>query len=154
MVLVARVAVIRFEQKTHRLHRSKPLLGLRLDLNSVRPASAAWRDSSDQLGAKKESMPQNALRTPHRIEQEIKHKKSSPPLDRSNLVPIPEARPTTIEGWTVQEVSDGVAVLEGPNGLWRAKSGDAVPGVGRVESIVRWGSYWLVATSKGLISTP
>jgi hypothetical protein len=28
-----------------------------------------------------------------------------------------------------------------------------VPGVGRIESVVRWGSRWIVATSKGLIST-
>jgi hypothetical protein len=28
-----------------------------------------------------------------------------------------------------------------------------VPGVGRVDSIVRWGNRWIVATSKGLIST-
>ena len=45
-----------------------------------------------------------------------------------------------------------MAVLEGPNGIWRAKRGDAVPGVGRVESIVRWGNYWVVATSNGLIA--
>ena len=31
--------------------------------------------------------------------------------------------------------------------------GDTVPGVGRVASIVRWGGRWIVATSRGLIST-
>jgi hypothetical protein len=67
--------------------------------------------------------------------------------------PVPETRPTTIEGWTIREVSGGTAVLEGPNGVWKATRGDTVPGVGKIESIVRWGNRWIVATSRGLIST-
>jgi hypothetical protein len=67
--------------------------------------------------------------------------------------PVPETRPTTIEGWTIREVSGGTAVLEGPNGVWTAMRGDTVPGVGKIDSIVRWGSRWIVATSRGLIST-
>jgi hypothetical protein len=68
--------------------------------------------------------------------------------------PVSETRPTTIEGWTVREVTGGTAVLEGPNGIWKAMRGDAVPGVGKIDSIVRWGNRWIVATSRGLISTP
>ena len=129
-----------------------PEVALRLD--PVRPGYAARRDSSEQLGAKKELMSHSAPTTLHRIEQEIRPKISSPPLDHSQLTPTPEARPATLEGWMVDEVSDGVAVLQGPNGIWRAKRGDAVPGLGKVEFIVRWGNYWIVATSRGLISTP
>ena len=125
-----------------------------LRLNSTRPGSPARRDSSDQLGAKKDLTSLSAPTPVHRIEQDNRPKKSSSPLDPSKVIPTPEARPTTIEGWTVHEVSDGVAVLEGPNGIWRAKLGDAIPGVGRIESIVHWGNYWVVATSNGLISTP
>jgi hypothetical protein len=67
--------------------------------------------------------------------------------------PVPETRPTTIEGWTIREVNGGTAVLEGPNGIWKATRGDTVPGVGKIDSIVRWGNRWIVATSRGLIST-
>ena len=70
------------------------------------------------------------------------------------LTPVPETRPTTIEGWTVREVTNGMAALEGPNGIWRVRRGDAVPGLGRIDSIVLWGRRWIVATSQGLISTP
>jgi hypothetical protein len=70
------------------------------------------------------------------------------------LAPVPETKPGTIEGWTVRDVVGGTAVLEGPNGQWRATSGDTVPGLGKVDSIVRWGSRWIVATSKGLVSMP
>ena len=70
------------------------------------------------------------------------------------LAPVPETRPTTIEGWTLREVTNGTAVLEGPNGTWRVTRGDTVPGVGRIEFIFRWGNRLMVATSSGLISTP
>ncbi len=73
---------------------------------------------------------------------------------RAKLTPIPETRPTTIEGWTLREVINGTAILEGPTGIWKAVRGDTVPGVGKVESIVLWGNRWIVATSRGLISTP
>jgi hypothetical protein len=69
-------------------------------------------------------------------------------------MPFPETKPETIEGWTVRDVSGATAVLEGPDGVWRAMRGDTVPRVGRVESIVRWGGRWIVVTSSGLISTP
>ena len=71
------------------------------------------------------------------------------------LAPVPETRPTTIEGWTLRDVMNGTAVLDGPNGsTWRVTRGDTVPGVGRIESIFRWGDRLMVATSTGLISTP
>jgi hypothetical protein len=67
--------------------------------------------------------------------------------------PTPDTRPTTIEGWTVRNVSGGTAVLQGPDGVRRVSVGDTVPGAGRIDSIVRWGNRWIVATSKGLITT-
>ena len=36
---------------------------------------------------------------------------------KPSLAPAPETRPTTIPGWTVVEVRDGTAVLEGPDGI-------------------------------------
>jgi hypothetical protein len=73
---------------------------------------------------------------------------------RDPMMPAPETRPTTIEGWTVLDVRDGTAVLEGPDGVRMATRGDTVPGIGRVDSIVRWGNRWIVATANGLIATP
>jgi hypothetical protein len=68
--------------------------------------------------------------------------------------PFPETKPDTIDGWTIRDVFGGTAVLEGPYGIRRAARGDSVPGLGRLESIVRWGSRWIVVTDRGLISTP
>jgi hypothetical protein len=76
------------------------------------------------------------------------------PQTPTKLAPTPETRPKTIEGWTLREVVKGTAVIEGPNGVWKVTPGQTVPGVGRVDSIVRWGNRLVVATSRGLISTP
>ena len=72
----------------------------------------------------------------------------------TKLTPTPETRPTTIEGWTLREAVNGSAVIEGPNGVWKVTPGQTVPGIGRIEFIVRWGNRLVVATSRGLISTP
>jgi hypothetical protein len=74
--------------------------------------------------------------------------------ERAPIVPAPETRPTTIEGWTVLDVRGGTAVLEGPDGVRMATRGDTVAGIGRIDSIVRWGNRWIVATDSGLIATP
>ena len=68
--------------------------------------------------------------------------------------PVPETKPTTIVGWKVREVLGETAVVEGSDGILRVTTGDTVPGLGKVGSIVHWGSRWIVATSRGLISTP
>lgn len=73
---------------------------------------------------------------------------------RPSLAPAPETRPTSISGWTVVDVRDGTAVLEGPGGILMAARGDTIPGIGRVETIVRWGNRWIVATASGLIAAP
>ena len=52
------------------------------------------------------------------------------------------------------EVRGAAAILEGPDGVWTVTRGDTVPGVGRIDSIVRWGNRWIVATAGGLIATP
>jgi hypothetical protein len=73
---------------------------------------------------------------------------------REPMAPVAETRPTTIDGWTVLEVRGGTAVLEGPDGVRTVVRGDSVPGIGRIDSIVRWGNRWIVATASGLIATP
>jgi hypothetical protein len=70
--------------------------------------------------------------------------------ERGPIMPAPETRPTTIEGWTVLDVRGGAAVLEGPDGVRMATRGDTIPGIGRIDSIVRWGNRWIVATARSL----
>ena len=70
-----------------------------------------------------------------------------------------EDKPQTAEtkkilNWTVREVIDGTAILQGPRGVIGVSTGDVVPGVGRVQSIAKRGGRWIVATNKGVISAP
>ena len=112
------------------------------DLASMRHTVAQLAERQKQLARKIA-----ALRaSKHRISPHLKH--------RATLAPWPDTRPTTIPGWTLRGITNGEAILEGPSGVWRAMRGDTVPGVGRVETMVRWGNRLIVATSSGLISTP
>jgi hypothetical protein len=69
------------------------------------------------------------------------------------VMPFPETKPTTIDGWVVRDVTNGKVVLQGPNGVWKVSQGDSVPGLGTIDSIVLWGSRWIISTRRGLITT-
>lgn len=73
---------------------------------------------------------------------------------RPQLMAAPETRPATIDGWSVLDVRGNTATLQGPDGVRTVNLGDTLPGIGRVDSIVRWGNRWIVATANGLIATP
>jgi hypothetical protein len=122
-------------------------------LESVAPDLIAASHTAEQPAAEQRQMYPDVA-TAKGVEQNTRSTSSPPLHSRSKRAPVPETRPTTIEGWMLREVTNGTAVLEGPNGIWRVKRGDTVPGVGQVESIVLWGKRWIVATSRGLISTP
>ena len=147
---------------------SVPQPAVARDLADVRPSVDQLPTRQEQLPAAheqpvvtqgqpaaKQEQVARSVATPQAVGQDVRPKTSSSPREpRAKLTPWPDTRPTTIAGWTLREVTNGTAVLEGPNGIWRVTPGGTVPGVGRVESIVRWGNRWLVATSSGLISTP
>jgi hypothetical protein len=126
------------------------------------PVSAGSRETPASTGA-----PTSSQRSSTEVPRQTKERSTEVPrrttsvrasvrdlVSTVKLVPTPDTRPTTIEGWTLRDVANGTAVLEGPDGTWRAARGDTVPGLGRVESILKWGNRLIVATSSGLISTP
>jgi hypothetical protein len=107
-----------------------------LNLSSAAITSVGTAPSKHSTGVQRTAARAHELRSP------------------TKALPAPETRPTTIPGWKVREVTNGMALLEGPNGVLRVTPGQTVPGVGRVDSIVRWGNRLIVATNSGLISTP
>jgi len=56
-----------------------------------------------------------------------------------------------VEGWTLRNVYDGIALVQGRFGLIEIEPGDMVPGIGRIDNIRRQDGRWVVVTSKGLI---
>ena len=83
---------------------------------------------------------------------------TNPPLQAS-VPPIAQKRterPQTlgekaIADWHIYEVVEDTAILRGPRRLIAVSAGDIIPGLGRVQSIVRRGGRWIVATAKGTI---
>ena len=109
---------------------------------------AGAEQSVQQLPAKQESPAQN-IATRQAVE-EGGQKMSFPALQTpEKSTPTPDTRPAAVTDWMLRDVIGGTAVLQGPNGILRVTAGDTVPGLGRVNSIVRWGNRWIVATSKG-----
>lgn len=62
-------------------------------------------------------------------------------------------RVPVIQGWVLQKVVDGTAIIQSREGLIEVGVGDALPGGGRVESIRRQDGRWVVLTSRGLVMT-
>jgi hypothetical protein len=61
------------------------------------------------------------------------------------------ARLPTLQGWLLLEVGNGAALIEGRRGIYEVSTGNAVPGLGRIDAIRRQDGRWVVVTTKGLI---
>jgi hypothetical protein len=139
-----------------------------LQLNKVDASASLIPATSDRAALQPSSAKPTASNRVHEVPRagaqtgvlstQPTNKPATPAVEKSKEItkptPVPETRPTTIPGWTVRAVSGGTATLEGPNGVWKAVRGDTIPGLGKIDSIVRWGNRWIVATTRGLVSTP
>lgn len=69
-------------------------------------------------------------------------------------VPAPErasAPRKAIKGWSVRQAYEGIAILQGPNGVIEAVLGQQVPGLGRIEEIRNENGRLVVESSGGVI---
>jgi hypothetical protein len=109
---------------------------------------AGAQHSEEQLAPRQEQTAENIATL--KAQQDTKQETPSPaPQYQPTPAPAPETGPTTIASWTVRDVTNSTAVLQGPAGTWKVALGDTVPGFGKVTSIVRWGNSWVVATTAG-----
>jgi hypothetical protein len=115
--------------------------------NDMERDVAGVRHSEEQVAAKQEQMAQDIAT--RQVEQSTKQEMPSPSSQDQSMPAGLETTPKTIAGWTLREVTNGTAVLQGLIGILRVTRGDTVPGLGKVTSIVRWGNGWVVATSAG-----
>ena len=56
-----------------------------------------------------------------------------------------------VKGWSVRQAYEGIAILQGPNGLVEAILGQQVPGLGHIEEIRNENGRLLVLSSSGAI---
>jgi hypothetical protein len=124
------------------------------------PESASEHDpagaqhSEEEPGAKQEeSATKQEETTKDTATPQLPDSKQETPSPATRAQPTPavapETKPTTVASWTLREVTNNTAVLEGPAGTLRVMRGDTVPGLGKVTSIVRWGNGWVVAATAG-----
>lgn len=57
----------------------------------------------------------------------------------------------TIKGWSVRQAYEGIAILQGPNGVVEAVLGQQVPGLGRIEGIRSENGRLVVESSGGVV---
>lgn len=62
-------------------------------------------------------------------------------------------KPHLITNWVVRDVYRGVALLESTHGTIEVAPGEMVPGAGRVKSIERRPTGWIVITSRGVVDS-
>ena len=69
----------------------------------------------------------------------------------------PEHAPATrkaIKGWSVRQAYEGIAILQGPNGVVETVLGQQVPGLGRIEEIRNENGRLVVLSSAGAVYSP
>jgi hypothetical protein len=68
--------------------------------------------------------------------------------------PEPKIDDRVLDGWIVQNVRHGRALLESRNGgVFIVRAGTSIPGLGRVEAIKRQDGEWVVVTARGQITS-
>jgi hypothetical protein len=70
---------------------------------------------------------------------------SVPPSERTS------APRKTVKGWSVRQAYEGIAILQGPNGVIEAVLGQQVPGLGRIDEIRNENGRLVVESSGGVI---
>lgn len=63
----------------------------------------------------------------------------------------PSAPRKAAKGWSVRQAYEGIAILQGPNGVIEAVLGQQVPGLGRIEEIRNENGRLVVESSGGVI---
>ena len=71
----------------------------------------------------------------------------------SNETARPDNPGPLLQGYSVEDVRDGVAVVDSRYGPQEVARGDFIPGAGRVLRIEKRGGDWVVLTSRGVIAS-
>ncbi len=75
----------------------------------------------------------------------------APPSTVAPIAAVPAKTRVPPGGWVLLGVRDGIARVEGPNGVLEVQAGDMLPGAGRVRGIERRAGQWVVVTNLGYV---
>ena len=71
----------------------------------------------------------------------------------SNEIAKPDNAKPLLRNYSIEDVQDGMAVVDSRYGAQQVGPGDFIPGAGRVLRIERRGRDWFVVTSQGVIGS-
>lgn len=77
-----------------------------------------------------------------------------PPNVANDITGSIEKPKPVLRGYALEDIRDGMALIDGRDGPFSVSPGDVLPGAGRVLKIERRGRDWVVVTSLGIITTP
>ena len=139
------------------LHRVRgEVAALKTTTDQVTKASTQVGKIGDRLDRIEKAQAEPAAKIAKLSEAVDKLKNQPAPADVTGSIaePKPEPKkPPILEGWALRDIQNGIALVQGPQGLFDVEPGDPLPGLNRVEAIRREGGRWVVVTKKGLIVT-
>jgi hypothetical protein len=114
--------------------------------------------TQNELNAKLGKISETVDRLDHRLPTPLPAAATAGAADATGTIPEnrsadtkPSSKP--LDGWFIRDVYRGHALVEGPPGTFDAIPGTPLPGLGRVENVLRQDGRWIVVTPKGLITS-
>lgn len=78
---------------------------------------------------------------------------SIPSRPATRSIDLAPPQPATLSSYSLQGVFNGKALVQGPSGYLLVSTGEAIPGVGRIQSIQNRGGIWIVQTPLGALES-
>ncbi len=136
------------------LHRVRgEVASLKTTADQVAKASTQAVKIGDRLDRIEKAQAEPAAKIA-KLSEAVDKLKAQPSPDVTGSIPEPRPepkKPPILDGWALRDIQNGIALVQGPQGLFDVEPGDPLPGLNRVEAIRREGGRWVVVTKKGLI---
>ncbi len=138
------------------LHRVKgEVASLKTTADQAAKASTQVGKIGDRLDRIEKAQAEPAAKIA-KLSEAVDKLKAQPAPDVTGSIPEPRQepkKPPILDGWALRDIQNGIALVQGPQGLFDVEPGDPLPGLNRVEAIRREGGRWVVVTKKGWIVT-
>jgi hypothetical protein len=125
------------------------------NLDRIERASSSSTAKLDRLAQAQVAVSGPAMSPPQPVAQSMPVMASAASgVDSTGSVPPHErasAPKKVVKGWSVRQAYEGIAILQGPNGLVEAVLGQQVPGLGHIEEIKNENGRLVVLSSSGAI---
>jgi hypothetical protein len=125
------------------------------NLDRIERVSSSSTAKLDRIAQSQAQVPPPVISQPQLPAPAMPLMASAPSVPEfTGSVPASERAPASrkaVKGWTVRQAYEGVAILQGPNGVVEAVLGQQVPGLGRIEEIGSENGRLVVLSSGGAI---